>query len=307
MTPRGVFDMVDAGTLLDMQGSFTSLYIRKQFTASQLDELSDLTLTMDYDDAFFAYINGKLVFSSEETHPLGDATLPIPFDLDGTTATPAFDHESSNNSAARPDEFTVRLADFPGLLNEGDNNVLAIQGFNRAPDSSDFLMAKISLFGSPGSGSPAVPGDFDGDGQLTATDIDQLTVEVRNGTNNLFFDVTGDGAVDEEDRAEWVDVLRFTYFGDSNLDGEFNTADLVVVLTAGEYEDQTAVNSGWATGDWNGDGDFTTADFVTALSAGGYELGPRTAVAAVPEPSSVVLLPLAVLVAGTALRRRTRS
>ncbi len=302
--PNGVFDMVDPATLLDMQGSFTTLYIRRAFDASQFEDLSELSLAIDYDDAFFAYINGQLVFSSEATHPMGDPTLSIPFDLDGAAA--GFDHESTNNSTALPTEFTVHLADFPGLLNEGANNVLAIQGINRAFDSSDFLMAKISLFGSPGTAGPSVAGDFDGDGQLTAQDIDQLTGEVRNGSNDPFFDVTGDGAVDEADRAQWVEVLKFTYFGDANLDGQFNTADLVTVLTSGEYEDAIQGNSGWATGDWNGDGEFTTTDFVTALTSGGYELGPRAAVAAVPEPTQCLALPLAVVMAAGIRRNRRR-
>ena len=48
--------------------------------------------------------------------------------------------------------------------------------------------------------------------------------------------------------------------------------------------------AGWAEGDWNGDGFFTSDDFVTAFQDGGYEQGPRTDVAAVPEPGGVVLL-----------------
>jgi hypothetical protein len=97
-------------------------------------------------------------------------------------------------------------------------------------------------------------------------------------------------------------VLRKTYFGDADLDDLFNTADLVTVLSAGEYEDAVAGNSGWAEGDWDGDGDFTTADFVTALAGGGYEQGPRPAVAAVPEPTSLTGWLLIGLLC--ALRRR---
>ena len=36
--------------------------------------------------------------------------------------------------------------------------------------------------------------------------------------------------------------------GDSNLDGEFNSADLVTVFAAAEYEDGLEANSTWATG-----------------------------------------------------------
>ena len=51
----------------------------------------------------------------------------------------------------------------------------------------------------------------------------------------------------------------------------------------------------WGSGDWNGDGDFTSDDIVTALADGGYEQGPRAAVAAVPEPNSLVPLMLGLM------------
>ena len=59
--------------------------------------------------------------------------------------------------------------------------------------------------------------------------------------------------------------------GDANRDGYFNTADLVAVLGAGEYEDAIAHNSTWAEGDWNGDLEFDTLDLVLALQHGLYE------------------------------------
>ncbi|MCA9198416.1 MAG: CotH kinase family protein, partial [Planctomycetales bacterium] len=58
--------------------------------------------------------------------------------------------------------------------------------------------------------------------------------------------------------------------GDSNGDGIFNSSDLVIVFTAGEYEDAIAGNSVFEEGDWNGDGDFNTSDLVFAFQAGTY-------------------------------------
>ncbi len=94
--------------------------------------------------------------------------------------------------------------------------------------------------------------------------------------------------------------LRFVNYlaieGDATGDGQFNTADLVAVLTAGEYEDGIPQNSDWTEGDWNGDLDFTTADLVAALQAGHYELGSLFATEhQVPEPSGAPLLILALL------------
>ena len=76
----------------------------------------------------------------------------------------------------------------------------------------------------------------------------------------------------------------------------------MLVLDNGEYEDGVAENSDGEEGDWNGDKDFTSSDLVYALDDGGYENGPRAATAAVPEPSSFVLL----LMGALALVRRRR-
>jgi hypothetical protein len=67
--------------------------------------------------------------------------------------------------------------------------------------------------------------------------------------------------------------------GDSNHDGVFNSADLVQVLTAGEFEDNIPQNSTFEEGDWNLDRDFTTADFVFALQAGTYTAETALAIA----------------------------
>jgi hypothetical protein len=104
------------------------------------------------------------------------------------------------------------------------------------------------------------------------------------------------------DRLYWVHNLADTYFGDANLDGEFNTSDLVAVFEAGHYEDGIAGNSGWGTGDWNGDAEFSTSDLVLAFQDGGYEQGPRGAVSSVPEPNALCLL----LLGATSLKHERR-
>ena len=90
------------------------------------------------------------------------------------------------------------------------------------------------------------------------------------------------------DHGIWVHELKKTYIGDANLDGEFNSGDFVQVFQTGKYE--TGTGAGWSDGDWNTDGFFSSDDFITAFEDGGYEQGPRTALAAVPEPSVSLLL-----------------
>jgi hypothetical protein len=118
------------------------------------------------------------------------------------------------------------------------------------------------------------------------------------------FNLKNDTAVDQQDLRVWVSDLKHTWFGDANLDGKFNSLDIVSVLQAGQYEDGIYQNSTWATGDWNADGEFDREDILLALQDGGYGQGPRAPLAAVPEPSGVTLLALAAITVGLAIRPR---
>lgn len=136
---------------------------------------------------------------------------------------------------------------------------------------------------------PSVAGDFNGNGVLDSRDIDLLTDDVHDPS----LDVTGDGVVNEDDRVFWVEDLKHTWFGDADLDGEFNSHDFIIMLQGGEYFDDVPMNSTWAEGDFNGDGDFDPFDFVFVFQLGGYEKGPRPDVAVVPEPAGWLSLVLA--------------
>ncbi|MCA9168780.1 MAG: PEP-CTERM sorting domain-containing protein [Planctomycetales bacterium] len=174
----------------------------------------------------------------------------------------------------------------------------------------DYALDKNQVLGNYEAGPDTVNigggglrGDFNNDGILDAADIDALTGESASGANNLAYDLTGDSVVDGSDVAEWIkaDDIKKSWIGDANLDGEFNTSDLVVLFSGGKYE--TGEAAVWSTGDFTGDGLFTTSDLVSALSDGGYEAGTRAAVAAVPEPASATLLLLGSL---AMLRRRRK-
>ena len=79
-----------------------------------------------------------------------------------------------------------------------------------------------------------------------------------------------------------IEILTKDWLGDANLDGEFNSGDLVDVFTANLYE--TGSIAAWSQGDWNGDRVFNSGDFVAAFQGGGYEQGKRKLVTVVPEP-----------------------
>ena len=142
-------------------------------------------------------------------------------------------------------------------------------------------------------------------------DLDLQAVAINAASNALAFDLTSDGLVDTDDRDRWIEELRMTWYGDANLDGEFNSGDLVSLFSAGEFEDAIALNSIWTTGDFNGDGDFDSSDLVAAFADGGFEQGPRAGGAAtqtVPEPTCAVpMLGLFVVLLRRKLNRTYRS
>ena len=71
-------------------------------------------------------------------------------------------------------------------------------------------------------------------------------------------------------------ILNSPWVGDTNLDGEFNSGDLVQVFVAGKYE--TGETATWGEGDWTGDQLFDSGDMVAAFVAGGYEQGAKPAI-----------------------------
>lgn len=103
---------------------------------------------------------------------------------------------------------------------------------------------------------------------IDTRDIDSGSFELR--LNSTPFPDTDFGQI----KADIVNgTIHIAVPGDSNLDSRFDSADLVQVLTRGEYEDNTPLNSDWFSGDWDGNGDFTSGDFVHALTAGHYVFG----------------------------------
>ena len=128
-----------------------------------------------------------------------------------------------------------------------------------------------------------VPGDFDNSQQLDAGDLGILAGGILN--NDANYDLDGDADADQDDLSFWVRELKYTWIGDVDMDGQFESGDLVNVFIAAEYEDELSLNSTWATGDWNGDSEFDMSDLVFAFSDGGYERGTRDDVRLGPAPS----------------------
>ncbi len=153
---------------------------------------------------------------------------------------------------------------------------------------------------------PITRGDYNGNQQFDVGDVDILAAALRAGSNDrALYDLDGDDVVDWSDHRFWVHYYAHTYIGDADLNGAFDSSDFVQVFVEGKYEDDVAGNATWSSGDWDGDGDFTSSDFVIAFQDGGYERGPKTDVAAVPEPTgwSLVVIGLPLWLFGGWTRR----
>jgi hypothetical protein len=120
---------------------------------------------------------------------------------------------------------------------------------------------------TPGS-QQVVPSDLNGDGIANVADIDVLCGQVQAGS--VAADLNQDGLRNEHDVRFYVENGLGTSIGDSNLDGVFNSSDLVATFQVGEYEDGIAGNSTWAEGDWFCDNEFNTRDFVFAFQYSRY-------------------------------------
>jgi hypothetical protein len=114
----GYGDSDDVTVLEDMRNRYTAVYIRKTFDVGGLDGLDSLYLYVKYDDAFIAYVNGKQV-----------ASASLRKDADGLSV--------EQHEAEVYESFLIR--DPKSLLKPG-KNVLAIEGHNISPDSSDFSL-----------------------------------------------------------------------------------------------------------------------------------------------------------------------
>ncbi len=117
----GYDDDDDATVLDDMEDSYVTVYIRREFSVESVPADAVVDLVIDYDDGFIAYVNGVNVASEE----MPDGPVDHETEADGS-------HE-----AGTPER--IRLGAASELLHAG-MNLLAIEGHNTSLDSSDFSL-----------------------------------------------------------------------------------------------------------------------------------------------------------------------
>ncbi|MCA9216094.1 MAG: hypothetical protein KDB27_23665, partial [Planctomycetales bacterium] len=134
-------------------------------------------------------------------------------------------------------------------------------------ESTDLGLAFSANDGFHGSEPWLLPnelrGDFDGNNQIDANDVDLVCAAVQASSFDFQFDLNGDMSVDLQDVDHLLVDIIGSSAGDLNLDGEFNNADLELLASI-PYEQETNAAS-WASGDLNCDGKFNSSDFVRAF------------------------------------------
>ena len=141
----GYGDGDDATIFTDMNvGSarYTTVYIRQTFNiAAPLDSSLQLRLTVDYDDAYVAYLDGQEIARSANIVGGVVGTEPVYTNRASST------HEASGGAGGSA-PVVVQLGSPTTLLAPGDH-VLAIIGLNESLGSSDFSLIPNLILTDP--------------------------------------------------------------------------------------------------------------------------------------------------------------
>jgi hypothetical protein len=153
-----------------MRGLNASVFIRVPFEVADAESISSLTLRMQYDDGFIAWLNGQQI--AQRNAP----------------ATPGWNSTATDQrppaEAVLVEEIVVALP--TGLLLNGAN-LLAIQGLNVSAEDPDFLIAP-ALIGASATEpagryfNPSTPGEPNGQGYLA------LVADTRFSVDRGYYD-----------------------------------------------------------------------------------------------------------------------
>ena len=206
---------------------------------------------------YFYQVHGQSVQLLDDAFEFVDSTQPIVWQNPDEAA------DTNGDGEVAPNDAILIIS----RLNQGGNLTLPAYPALRQIDS--------------GTRMDAAPyWDVNGDGYLSPIDalfvIDRLNQLAVTQINLGGVDLHDPSTVTEEATDRVFGDIRGTV-GDSNLDGIFNSSDLVKVFQAGEYEDGIGDNSSWGEGDWDGDRDFTSSDLVLAFQQGNYSVAARLA------------------------------
>ncbi|HIL69934.1 MAG TPA: hypothetical protein EYG38_08810 [Verrucomicrobia bacterium] len=152
------------GTVLnDMQNNYSTVYIRKEFTVTNVEDIGDPDLFVDYDDGFIMWINGVEVAQTNET------------------SEPRFNSFSSDNHESGDIEI-FELPDPRSYLVSGVN-IVAVQIFNISLESSDFMMNPTIRYSTPDHIPPTIVEVRPSEGVLK--ELSEITVVFSEAVSGL--------------------------------------------------------------------------------------------------------------------------
>ncbi len=238
----------------------------------------------------------------------------LEIELGGTTAASEFDTLSVTGTATLAGDLDVSLIDlgsgtfepqwgqsFQILSASSVSGTFANENLPNLPDnlyfSVDYQSTAVSL-------GVSLLGDFDNDGQWTATDLDLLAA--ADGTGDLFFDLDGNGLVEftpslsgvNSDSDYLIRTLLNTEYGDANLDRKVDVLDLDQLGQGFQGS-----GTGWLFGDFDGTGG---APNVLDLDLLGQTFGFDNTLppaVAVPEPGTLALGEILLLSLSVGIRK----
>jgi len=173
-TPADFAAAIQTDVAEEMLGVNASLWTRTEFDVQDTAALDMLTLRMQYNDGFVAYLNGQEIASRYAPGlPAWDSTALMPLNGPGRSVTDSMTYEEINVSS--------------GLVHLQDGtNVLAIHGLNNAAADPNFLI-RPELVGTSNQGlqrffataTPGAPND---------TGFVSFVEDTKFSTNRGFFD-----------------------------------------------------------------------------------------------------------------------
>lgn len=178
----------------------------------------------------------------------------------------------------------------------GDANAISFDGFVNTTSQVNFDMS-FEVFGN--RLVELLLGDFDLSGVLDVGDIDLLSASIRGGTEDLTFDLNGDGVVDAADRSNWIGEIFGTLPGDADLNRTVDFTDFL------RLSQNFAKQGNWGAGDFSGNGNVAFEDFLALSQNFGKSVASSQAIA-VPEPSSAKLASLFVVIGFVYTRTKRR-
>jgi hypothetical protein len=250
--------------LPDMLNRYTTLYARRSFEITNtIDPAQELTLAMDWDDGFIAWLDGAELKRMQAPGAVG--TEPA------YSASSNGAHESSQGNNQPQPAMTFDTGAASSRLQPG-THVLAVMGLNQATNSSDFILISDLFLGGT---SQIVNGSL-----LSIIKTNSVLVSGNNtlvGAAHVL--VNGAEAAFDASGGNWSQLialspgfnrLLFQVFDASGVQLLATNRDIVVELSSTTVGGTLAANTSWA----SSMGIIHVTNTIVVPAGGNLSIGP---------------------------------